>query len=128
MSKGLPANKILTDAGITPQKLNTVINDMRKGRVASSASAEDSFQALKKYTKDFTELAKQGKLDPVIGRDEEIRRTMQVLSRRTISIPARSAKLVSVKPPLSKGWRSASSAATCRRRSRINACYRSIWR
>ncbi len=60
---------------------------MRKGRLATSANAEDQFEALKKYTKDFTELAKSGKLDPVIGRDEEIRRTMQVLSRRTKNNP-----------------------------------------
>lgn len=79
--------KILESNGVTPQKLNAAINDMRKGRVASSANAEDQFEALKKYTKDFTELAKAGKLDPVIGRDEEIRRTMQVLSRRTKNNP-----------------------------------------
>ncbi len=87
MSKGTPAAKILVDAGVTPQKLNAAVNDMRKGRTASSANAEDQFEALKKYTKDFTELAKSGKLDPVIGRDEEIRRTMQVLSRRTKNNP-----------------------------------------
>ena len=81
------AASILEGAGITPQKLNTAINDMRKGRTASSANAEDQFEALKKYTKDFTELARSGKLDPVIGRDEEIRRTMQVLSRRTKNNP-----------------------------------------
>jgi len=87
MSKDTAAAKILSTAGVTPQKLNAAINDMRKGRVASSANAEDNFEALKKYTKDFTELAKAGKLDPVIGRDEEIRRTMQVLSRRTKNNP-----------------------------------------
>ena len=87
MSKGTKAASILTDAGVTPQKLNTAINELRQGRTASSANAEDQFEALKKYTKDFTELAKEGKLDPVIGRDEEIRRTMQVLSRRTKNNP-----------------------------------------
>ncbi|MEZ5690566.1 MAG: ATP-dependent chaperone ClpB [Rickettsiales bacterium] len=87
MASGTDSAKILKDAGITPQKLNSAINDMRKGRVASSANAEDSFEALKKYTKDFTSLARDGKLDPVIGRDEEIRRTMQVLSRRTKNNP-----------------------------------------
>ena len=85
--QGVPSAKILKDAGVTPQKLNSAINDMRKGRVASSANAEEGFEALKKYTKDFTQLAKDGKLDPVIGRDEEIRRTMQVLSRRTKNNP-----------------------------------------
>lgn len=81
------AAKILKDSGITPQALNTAINTLRQGRVADSAGAEESFEALKKYTKDFTELARDGKLDPVIGRDEEIRRTIQVLSRRTKNNP-----------------------------------------
>ena len=87
MAKGNKVAAVLADAGVTPQSLNSAINDMRKGRVASSASAEDQFEALKKYTKDFTALARDGKLDPVIGRDEEIRRTMQVLSRRTKNNP-----------------------------------------
>ena len=68
-------------------KLNQVINNMRQGRTADSASAEDSFEALKRYAIDYTERALQGKLDPVIGRDEEIRRTIQVLSRRTKNNP-----------------------------------------
>jgi len=87
LASGTASAKILSDAGVTPQKLNAAINDMRKGRVASSPNAEEGFEALKKYTKDFTQLAKDGKLDPVIGRDEEIRRTMQVLSRRTKNNP-----------------------------------------
>ncbi|MEQ1789677.1 MAG: ATP-dependent chaperone ClpB [Rickettsiales bacterium] len=87
LAEGTASAKILKDSGVTPQKLNSAINDMRKGRVASSANAEEGFEALKKYTKDFTQLAKDGKLDPVIGRDEEIRRTMQVLSRRTKNNP-----------------------------------------
>ncbi len=87
LASGTASAKILSDAGVTPQKLNGAINDMRKGRVASSPNAEEGFEALKKYTKDFTQLAKDGKLDPVIGRDEEIRRTMQVLSRRTKNNP-----------------------------------------
>jgi ATP-dependent Clp protease ATP-binding subunit ClpB len=87
MAAGTPSAKILADAGANPQAINKAINDMRKGRTAGSASAEDSFEALKKYTKDLTELAESGKLDPVIGRDEEIRRTMQVLSRRTKNNP-----------------------------------------
>ena len=76
------------DAGaVSAQKLNTAINDIRKGRTADSASAEDSYEALKKYARDLTEMAEQGKIDPIIGRDEEIRRTMQVLSRRTKNNP-----------------------------------------
>jgi ATP-dependent Clp protease ATP-binding subunit ClpB len=81
------AGKALKGAGLTPQALNTAINDIRKGRKAESASAEDSYDALKKYARDFTALARAGKLDPVIGRDEEIRRTIQVLSRRTKNNP-----------------------------------------
>lgn len=87
MTADSPAAKILKDAGITPQKLESAINDMRKGRQATSPNAEDQFEALKKYTKDFTALAEAGKLDPVIGRDDEIRRSMQVLSRRTKNNP-----------------------------------------
>ena len=76
------------DAGnVTPQGLNAAINDMRKGRTADSATAEDSFEALAKYARDLTEAAEQGKIDPIIGRDEEIRRAMQVLSRRTKNNP-----------------------------------------
>lgn len=82
-----PSAAILKNAGVTPQKLETAIKTLRKGRVADTASAEGGYEALKRYTKDFTELAKKGKLDPVIGRDEEIRRTMQVLSRRTKNNP-----------------------------------------
>lgn len=87
MMAGTNAAKLLAEAGVTPQALNTAINDIRKGRAATSPQAEEGFEALKKYTKDLTEMARQGKLDPVIGRDEEIRRTMQVLSRRTKNNP-----------------------------------------
>lgn len=81
------SGKALADSGVTPQSLNAAINDLRKGRTADSASAEDQYEALKKYTRDLTEAASTGKLDPVIGRDEEIRRTIQVLSRRTKNNP-----------------------------------------
>ena len=85
-----PDNKAydaLKAAGVTPQALNTAINDLRAGRTADSQSAEDSYEALKKYARDLTEVAREGKLDPVIGRDEEIRRAIQVLSRRTKNNP-----------------------------------------
>ncbi|RMD46590.1 MAG: AAA family ATPase, partial [Alphaproteobacteria bacterium] len=72
---------------VTPQALNEAINELRKGRTADSAGAEESYEALKKYTIDLTERAREGKIDPVIGRDDEIRRTMQVLSRRTKNNP-----------------------------------------
>ncbi|MBZ0128281.1 MAG: ATP-dependent chaperone ClpB [Rhodobacteraceae bacterium] len=77
----------LKNGGVTAQALNAAINDVRKGRTADSASAEDTFEALKKYARDLTEAARDGKIDPIIGRDEEIRRAMQVLSRRTKNNP-----------------------------------------
>ncbi|MEN3385027.1 MAG: ATP-dependent Clp protease ATP-binding subunit ClpB [Hyphomicrobiales bacterium] len=86
LSKGTAAD-ILKRAGVTAQNLNKAIADIRQGRKAESATAEGNYEALKKYTRDFTEEARQGKLDPVIGRDEEIRRTVQVLSRRTKNNP-----------------------------------------
>ncbi|MDA0219907.1 MAG: ATP-dependent chaperone ClpB [Proteobacteria bacterium] len=87
MAEGTPAAKILAGAGASPQGLEAAITDMRKGRTADSANAEASYDALKKYARDLTEAARKGDLDPVIGRDEEIRRTMQVLSRRTKNNP-----------------------------------------
>jgi ATP-dependent Clp protease ATP-binding subunit ClpB len=87
MAAGTPAAKALADAGVNAQALNQTIEQVRKGRTADSANAEDSFEALKKYTRDLTEAARSGKVDPVIGRDEEIRRTIQVLSRRTKNNP-----------------------------------------
>jgi ATP-dependent Clp protease ATP-binding subunit ClpB len=87
MDKSTAAGKALAAAGVTPQSLNAAIEQVRKGRTADSASAEDSYDALKKYARDLTAVAREGKLDPVIGRDEEIRRTIQVLSRRTKNNP-----------------------------------------
>ena len=81
------AGKVLADAGVTAQALNGAINDVRKGRTADSAGAESQYDALKKYARDLTAAAREGKLDPVIGRDEEIRRAIQVLSRRTKNNP-----------------------------------------
>ena len=87
LHSGSKSASILKKSGLTAQKLNGAINKIRKGRTADSASAEDSYDALKKYSCDLTEAAREGKLDPVIGRDEEIRRTIQVLSRRTKNNP-----------------------------------------
>ncbi len=84
---GTKAYDLLKEAGLNPVALNQAINDMRKGRVADSESAEDNFNALKKYAIDITARAREGKLDPVIGREHEIRRTIQVLSRRTKNNP-----------------------------------------
>ncbi|MDQ0510524.1 ATP-dependent chaperone ClpB [Ancylobacter amanitiformis] len=87
LEKDSEAGKILAKAGATPQKINAAIEALRKGRTADSATAENAYDALKKYSRDLTEAAREGKLDPVIGRDEEIRRTIQVLSRRTKNNP-----------------------------------------
>ncbi|WP_297296423.1 ATP-dependent chaperone ClpB [uncultured Methylovirgula sp.] len=87
LEKGSEAAKILQRAGVTPQVLNAAIEDLRKGRTADNPTAENAYDALKKYARDLTEAARAGKLDPVIGRDEEIRRTIQVLSRRTKNNP-----------------------------------------
>ena len=87
LEKDSEAGQILAKAGVTPQNINAAINALRKGRTADSASAENAYDALKKYARDLTQAARDGKLDPVIGRDEEIRRTIQVLSRRTKNNP-----------------------------------------
>ncbi|HEX8417288.1 MAG TPA: ATP-dependent chaperone ClpB, partial [Methylobacterium sp.] len=87
IEKDSDAGRILAAAGATPQSLNGAIEALRKGRTADNASAENAYDALKKYARDLTEAAREGKLDPVIGRDEEIRRTIQVLARRTKNNP-----------------------------------------
>src|SRR6202165_5717423 len=87
LEKDSEAGKILARAGVTPQNLNAAINALRKGRTADTSSAENAYDALKKYARDLTQAARDGKIDPVIGRDEEIRRTIQVLSRRTKNNP-----------------------------------------
>jgi ATP-dependent Clp protease ATP-binding subunit ClpB len=87
VEKETDAGKVLAVAGLKPQGLNEAINALRKGRSTDSASAENQYDALKKYARDLTEAAREGKIDPVIGRDEEIRRTVQVLSRRTKNNP-----------------------------------------
>ena len=87
LEKDSDAGSILKKGGVTPQNLNAAIESLRKGRTADSATAENAYDALKKYSRDLTQAARDGKLDPVIGRDEEIRRTIQVLSRRTKNNP-----------------------------------------
>ncbi|MGC2781956.1 MAG: Clp protease N-terminal domain-containing protein, partial [Bradyrhizobium sp.] len=87
LEKNSEAGSILTKGGVSPQNLNAAIESLRKGRTADSATAENAYDALKKYARDLTQAARDGKLDPVIGRDEEIRRTIQVLSRRTKNNP-----------------------------------------
>src|ERR1051325_1623220 len=87
MAKDTDAGRVLAKAGATPQNLNAAIEALRKGRTADTATAENAYDALKKYARDLTQAARDGRLDPVIGRDEEIRRTIQVLSRRTKNNP-----------------------------------------
>ncbi|MEO9636033.1 MAG: ATP-dependent chaperone ClpB [Parasphingorhabdus sp.] len=87
LSKDTAAGKALQSANVTAEALNTAINDLRGGRSADTASAEDAYEAMEKYTTDLTQSARDGKLDPVIGRDEEIRRTIQILARRTKNNP-----------------------------------------
>src|SRR5213075_496298 len=87
LEKDSEAGRILARAGLSPQNLNQAINAVRKGRTADTSSAENAYEALKKYTRDLTQAARDGKIDPVIGRDEEVRRTIQVLSRRTKNNP-----------------------------------------
>ena len=82
-----PAKDALEAGAVNAQALNAAINDLRKGRTADTASAEDGYEALKKYAQDLTAAAREGKIDPIIGRDDEIRRAMQVLSRRTKNNP-----------------------------------------
>src|SRR5215216_86234 len=87
LAKGTDVGTALQKAGVTPQSLNAAIEKLRGGRTADTQGAEDRYDALKKYARDLTEAAREGKLDPVIGRDEEIRRTIQVLARRTTTNP-----------------------------------------
>ncbi len=115
-------------AGVTPQNLNAAIEALRKGRTADSASAENAYDALKKYARDLTQAARDGKLDPVIGRDEEIRRTIQVLSRRTKNNPGADRRARRRQDRHRRGsgaahrqWRRAGEPATTR------SCWRSTW-
>ena len=87
LASGTPVGKAFADAGVKADALNAAINDLRGGRTADTASAEDRYEALKKFARDLTDVAREGKLDPVIGRDEEIRRTVQILARRTKNNP-----------------------------------------
>ena len=88
LGSGTPVGKAFADAGVKPEALNAAIAKLTGGRTADTASAEDRYDALQKFARDLTAVAREGKLDPVIGRDEEIRRTVQILARRTKNNPA----------------------------------------
>ena len=126
LEKDSEAGTILARVGLTPQNLNAAIEALRKGRTADSTSAESAYDALKKYARDLTQAARDGKVDPVIGRDEEIRRTIQVLSRRTKNNPVLIGEPGWARPQSWRVWRAASSTATCRRVSKTRSCSRSI--
>ena len=115
LAEGTPTSKIMKDGGVTVQELNAAINDLRKGRTADSVGAEGSFDALNKYARDLTEAACEGKIDPVIGRDEEIHRTIQVLARRTKNNPVLIGEPGVGKTAIAEGLPSVSSMAMCRR-------------
>ena len=105
---------ILKRNGITPEALRKAVPGVRGGAKVTSPDAEGNYKALEKYSTDLTAQARDGKLDPVIGRDQEIRRVIQILSRRTKNNPVLIASPASAKPPSWKAWRSASWPATCR--------------
>lgn len=119
--------ELLRAQGLTKEKLEAAIDKVRGGKKVEDANAEENRRALEKYTIDLTERAEIGKLDPVIGRDDEIRRTIQVLQRRTKNNPVLIGAPASARPPSSKGWPSASSTARCRRGSRTSGCSPWTW-
>ena len=121
------AGRALRAAGADAQRLESAVADLRKGRTVNSQNAEESFDALKKYARDITAAAREGKLDPVIGRDEEIRRAIQVLARRTKNNPVLIGEPGVGKTAIVEGWPCASSTATCPNRSRTRACSPSTW-
>ena len=107
MEKSSPLAPLMFEAGLSEPVLKKAIDDVRGGDGVQSADAEEQRQALEKYTVDLTARAEAGELDPVIGRDDEIRRTIQVLQRQRRRIPSSSASPAWVKPRLLKGWLSA---------------------
>jgi len=103
------AASLLKTQGVTKDRILSALVAVRGNRRVTDQDAEEKYRVLERYTRDLTTLARADKLDPVIGRDEEIRRVMQVLSRRTKNNPSSSASRVSARPPSSKDWRGASS-------------------
>jgi ATP-dependent Clp protease ATP-binding subunit ClpB len=120
--------RLLKEQGLTRKALESAIDAVRGGSGVDSQEAEGQREALKKYTIDLTERARQGKLDPVIGRDDEIRRTIQILQRRTKNNPVLIGEPGVGKTAIVEGLASASSTAKSPKRSRTSACFRSTWR
>ena len=129
LATSTPVASALEKAGLTPRNLNSAINNLRKGRTTDSATAENAYGALKKVVRDLTEAAREGKLDPVIGRDKEIRRTIQVLSRQTKNNPALIAELGEGKTAIVEwfGQSHALSMAICLKVLNIKACWCWTW-
>ena len=113
---GGAAQSILNAHAITRDAIFQVLQNLRGGQRITDQNPEEKYQALSKFSRDLTDLARKGKLDPVIGRDEEIRRVMQVLSRRTKNNPVLIGEPGVGKPPLPKGWPAGLSRAMCRKR------------
>lgn len=109
------ASRIMKDAGMTEKDMRAAIDELRQGRKVQSQSADDNYQSLTKYAKNLVEQARAGKLDPVIGRDDEIRRVLQILSRRTKNNPILIGEPARARPPSWRDWQSALCAATFRR-------------
>lgn len=102
----------MKDAGIAEKELGLAIDELRKGQKVKDASAEDTYNSLSKYAINLNERARSGKLDPVIGRDDEIRRVLQILSRRTKTILSSSENREPERLPLPKDWRIVSCGET----------------
>ena len=122
-----PASSILKDAGLGAKELKAAVDELRKGKKATDQGAEETYNALSKYAVNLNERARSGKLDPVIGRDEEIRRVLQILSRRTKNNPMLIGEPGTGKPPLPKVLRTASSVAMFPKTCAPNRFSRSTW-
>ena len=122
-----PLGKLLAEAGVVRGAVEQAVDELRGGQSVEDPNAEDARQALEKYTIDVTERAEQGKIDPIIGRDDEIRRTIQILQRRTKNNPVLIGEPGVGKTAIVEGLANASSMARFRRALRTNACCRWIW-
>ena len=121
------AKEILSVSGVNHNAILSALKEIRGGQRVTDQNPEEKYQALQRYGRDLIEMARQGKIDPVIGRDEEIRRTMQVLPRRTKITRCSSASRAWARRPSSKGWRSGCSTATCRASCRTSGSSRWTW-